>query len=63
MIDYTITVGNIFSLAGIIVGGIVFLIRVEGKLNILIHEKHMEQEATVRKFGEITRSAPRWARP
>lgn len=53
MIDYTVTMGNIFTLIGFVVSGIIFLIRVEGKLNILIHEKHMEQSATVHKFSEI----------
>ena len=59
--NWSLDFGGIVQLVGILLGGIVFLIRVEGKLNILIHEKHMEQEATVRKFTEIDAQLSRLA--
>jgi len=53
MIDYTITIGNLMSLVAIVMGGITFLIRVESRLNILIHERIMEKESTGKKFEDI----------
>ena len=51
--NWTLDVGTILQLVTIMIGGIVALVRVESKLNILTHERIMERESTLRKFSEI----------
>ena len=51
--NWTLDVGTLLQLATILVGGIVALVRVESKLNILTHERVIERESTLRKFSEI----------
>lgn len=51
--NWTLDVGTIVQIVTILIGGIIALVRVESKLNILTHERIIERESTLRKFGEI----------
>ena len=55
MFDFTVHLGDLITICGFLFGGAFFIFRVEGRLNVLIAERRIENQAHDGKFDAIER--------
>ena len=53
MFDLTVHLGDLITICGFLLGGSFFIFKIQGSLNTLIAERHIENEVHASKFDSI----------